>query len=219
MAITPDAIERALEDWDLPIPDADALQRLTVYAALLQMWNSKINLTAIRNEDGILHRHLMEGAFAASLMPAGVQTVLDFGSGGGIPGIPIAILKPELTITLAESSAKKSAFLREVARQIGLPITVHAERVEDAIREGGFDLVAMRAVDRFGLMLLPAARQLGCGGRLMLLVSLTQGLVLPRDVDRSLRAKFSWKRREFPGNRRGVALIGERVEDSPCETD
>ena len=211
LAITSDAIQRALQAWGLPIPDDQALQRLVLYAELLQLWNSKLNLTAIRDDDGILHRHLMEGAFAASLVPPDAGTVLDFGSGAGIPGIPIAIVRPALKVTLADANSKKAAFLREVARQIELPLTVHTQRVTHRINEAGFDLVTMRAVDRLGSALLSASLQLAPGGHLMFLVSESQGESVPGDVDRIVGNELAWKRHLIPGIRRGLVLIGEPV--------
>ncbi|MGI8773321.1 MAG: 16S rRNA (guanine(527)-N(7))-methyltransferase RsmG [Acidobacteriaceae bacterium] len=211
MAITSDAIERALQAWGLPRPDKQALQRFILYAELLQLWNSKLNLTAIRDDDGILHRHLMEGAFAASLVPPDAGTVLDFGSGAGIPGIPIAILRPALKVTLADANSKKAAFLREVARRIELPLTVHAQRVTRRINEAGFDLVTMRAVDRLGSALLPASLQLAPGGCLMFLVSERQGESVPGDVGRLVGNELAWKHHLIPGTHRALILIGKPV--------
>jgi 16S rRNA (guanine527-N7)-methyltransferase len=212
LTITSKMIEAALQSWALPIPGEEAVRRLVRYTELLLLWNSKVNLTAIRDEAGILRRHLMEGAFAASRIPRGVHTVLDFGSGSGIPGIPIAICRPELKVTLAESSGKKAAFLREVARQLALPVNVYAGWVGGPLSEPGFDLVTMRAVDRFASMISAAALQLAPRGRLMLLVSAKQEDQARDTVKAAVRAEVLWERHVFPADRPGILLLCEPLE-------
>ncbi len=107
--------EAGLERLELATAD-----RFAVYLDLLLRWNRRINLTAIRDEEGILSRHFVECIAAAYALPEGVRTLLDFGSGAGFPGIPIALCRPEIEVTLAESQGKKAAFLREVVRELGL---------------------------------------------------------------------------------------------------
>ncbi|MGB9145730.1 MAG: 16S rRNA (guanine(527)-N(7))-methyltransferase RsmG, partial [Acidobacteriaceae bacterium] len=85
--------------------------QLDAYLALLLRWNARMNLTAVRDPESILRRHFAESLFAAEHIPPGVATLLDFGSGAGFPGIPIAIARPEIAVTLAESQNKKAAFL------------------------------------------------------------------------------------------------------------
>lgn len=116
------------------------------YCTLLVRWNARINLTAIRDEEGILSRHFVESIACARAVPAGIATLLDFGSGAGLPGIPIALCRPEIAITLAESQGKKAAFLREAVRTLGLSSTVHLGRAESLTAR--FDCVTLRAVDR-----------------------------------------------------------------------
>src|SRR5580692_8691345 len=101
------------------------------YLALLMRWNARLNLTAIRDEDGILSRHFLESIACARIIPAGAGTLLDFGSGAGFPGIPIALCRPEIAVTLAESQTKKAAFLQEALRILRLASAkVHAGRGE-----------------------------------------------------------------------------------------
>ena len=125
-------------------------EQFAAYLALLQKWSAKTNLTAIRDEEGILARHFLESILCASHLPAGIKTLLDFGSGAGFPGIPIAILHPEISVTLAESQNKKAAFLREAVRVLNLSTKVHSARAEQLQQK--FDCVALRAVDN-----MPAA--------------------------------------------------------------
>ncbi len=115
------------------------------YLALIVRWNQKVNLTAIRDAEGILSRHFVESIAAAQALPVGIYTLLDFGSGAGLPGIPIAICRSEIAVTLAESQGKKAAFLREAVRTLGLNATVHSARAETLTIQ--FDCVTLRAVD------------------------------------------------------------------------
>jgi 16S rRNA (guanine527-N7)-methyltransferase len=94
-------------------------------------WNARMNLTAARKPEEIVRRHFVESIFAAQQIPKHVKTLLDFGSGAGFPGIPIAICRPKIGVTLAESQGKKAAFLREAVRTLGLKAEVWAGRVEE----------------------------------------------------------------------------------------
>lgn len=117
------------------------------YLALLLKWNARMNLTAVRDPEAIVRRHFAEGIFGARQIPANVNTLLDFGSGAGFPGIPIALCRPEIRVTLAESQGKKAIFLREAVRVLGLHAEVWAARVEEMPGDRVFDGVTLRAVD------------------------------------------------------------------------
>jgi 16S rRNA (guanine527-N7)-methyltransferase len=97
-------------------------------------------------------------------LPMGIATVLDFGSGAGFPGIPIAICRPEIRMTLGESQNKKAAFLREVVRSLELDALVVAGRAEDLKEQ--FDCVTLRAVDRMGQAVVAASKLVRSGGLL-----------------------------------------------------
>lgn len=116
------------------------------YLSLFVRWNAHINLTSIRDQEGILSRHFVESIACARALPEGISTLLDFGSGGGFPGIPIAVCRPEIVVTLAESQGKKAAFLQEAVRVLGIPARVYAGRAERLAER--FDCVALRAVDK-----------------------------------------------------------------------
>ena len=90
------------------------------YLELLLKWNAKLNLTSIRTSDEILKRHFVESIFCAHQLPEGVKTLLDFGSGGGFPGVPIAICRPDIAVTLSESQGKKAAFLKRSGPDFGI---------------------------------------------------------------------------------------------------
>jgi 16S rRNA (guanine527-N7)-methyltransferase len=119
--------------------------RFALYCELLLRWNARTNLTAIRDEEGVLSRHFLESIACARLLPSTISTLLDFGSGAGFPGIPIALCRPEIAVTLAESQNKKAAFLREAVRTLGLAAKVHSARAE--LLPGKFHCVTLRAVD------------------------------------------------------------------------
>jgi 16S rRNA (guanine527-N7)-methyltransferase len=144
-------------------------EKFTNYLTLLQKWNAKTNLTAIRDEEGILSRHFLESILAARALPSGIATLLDFGSGAGLPGLPIALLRPEITVTLAESQNKKAAFLREAVRILELPANVHSARAETLPDK--FDCVTMRAVDNMSAALPAAIRLLAPNGLLAILTT------------------------------------------------
>jgi 16S rRNA (guanine527-N7)-methyltransferase len=180
--------------------------RFEEYLALLLRWNSRVNLTAIWGEDGILSRHFVESIACARALPAGIATLLDFGSGAGFPGIPIAICRPEIAVALAESHGKKAAFLREAVRTLGLSSTVHSARAETLV--GGFDCVVLRAVERMPQAVQSAARLVERGGWLALMTS-TNGLP-------SLQAAsgHGWVWSEpvlFPGSDARLLALGTRT--------
>ncbi len=134
--------------------------QLSAYLDLLLKWNARTNLTSIRDPEAIVMRHFGESLFLAAHVPAGIQTVLDLGSGAGFPGLPLHLLRPDLSVTLAESQHKKSAFLREAIRSLDLTTQVHAGRAEELMGTQSFDLVALRAVDKMHEA-LTLARALG----------------------------------------------------------
>lgn len=155
----------------LPTEIAEQFSR---YADLLLRWNARLNLTAIRTPGEILRRHFLECIFCAQHLAAGTGTVLDFGSGAGFPGIPIALIRPEIRVTLGESQTKKAAFLREAVRTLGIPAEVFHGRVEEMEPGRMFDVVALRAVDRMKEAIAAASVRVGPRGSLVLLT--TEGL-------------------------------------------
>ena len=124
--------------------------QLLAYAALLMRWSRVYNLTAVREPEAVLRLHLADSL--AALGPLRRQTqgrtarVLDVGSGGGLPGVVLAIAEPEWTVTCVDAVAKKASFIRQVSAELGRPHlqAVHA-RVEDLAPAAGFDVVTSRA--------------------------------------------------------------------------
>ncbi len=167
--LSAERIAQAVEQAGLnPLP-ASVAERFSQYYALLERWNSKLNLTAIRNPDVALRRQFVECIFCAQYLPPGIATLLDYGSGAGFPGIPIALCRPDVRVTLAESQRKKASFLREVVRSLGISGEVYTGRVEEMAPGRNFDAVALRAVDSMQEAISKAAIRVIPGGWLVLL--------------------------------------------------
>ena len=130
---------------DLP---AAVQARLLAYVALLKKWNATYNLTAIRDEAEMVTQHLLD---SLSVLPALQELALagrrwaDIGSGAGLPGIPLAIVRPDLDMTLVETVAKKSAFQRQAKIELGLANLAVVNRRVEELPGGGFDAVISRA--------------------------------------------------------------------------
>lgn len=125
--------------------------QLDAYFSLLSRWNAKINLTSLADPDEAIDRLLLEPLLAARHVPPSAGSLLDVGSGGGSPAIPLIVALPRLELRMIESKARKSAFLREVVRQLGLnSATVETARAEELLPRAdlheAFDLVSIRAV-------------------------------------------------------------------------
>jgi 16S rRNA (guanine527-N7)-methyltransferase len=101
-------------------PPPDLVERLRVYFELLMLWNRKINLTSLDSPDEAIDRLLLEPLAAARHVRPGRLSVIDIGSGGGSPAIPLKLARPDLVLTMVEVKARKCAFLREAVRQLGL---------------------------------------------------------------------------------------------------
>ena len=121
----------------------DHANHLAEYVELLLTWNRSINLTGAKDAAEIVELHLPDAFAVARLSLPGTQLV-DIGAGGGLPGLPVAILRPDLQVTLVEPRAKRTAFLREAIRKLGLAATVREARSED-LEERAWDVALSRA--------------------------------------------------------------------------
>lgn len=177
------------------------------YLSLILRWNSRMNLTAVRDAEGILARHFVESIACSHALPEGIATLLDFGSGAGFPGLPIALCRPEITVTLAESQSKKAAFLQEAVRTLGVPVTVHSARAE-ALR-AAFDCVVLRAVDRMPESVSAAVRLVAPDGWLVLMTTAAQLEVLRASAGEG----FDWQEpATMPGSESKLLALGRRVK-------
>ena len=125
-------------------------ERLDIYARLLVEWNEKMNLTAITDPTGIVVKHFTDSLLAAPLLPSGAFSLIDVGTGAGFPGVPLALLREDCTLTLLDSLNKRLVFLEAVCRELGLPATLIHARAEEGgrrpeLREQ-FDVATARAV-------------------------------------------------------------------------
>ncbi len=199
-------LQEMLRDSGQQPLSTDQVEKFGSYLKMLLHWNARINLTSIRDEEGILERHFLECIHCARRLPGEVHALLDYGSGGGFPGIPCAICVDGLRVVLAESQGKKAAFLREVVRNLGLGAEVFQGRVQD-MEPGMFDAVSLRAVDRMQEACVEATRQLRVGGWLVLLTTSTQvkGLV-------SALTALAFEAPEIlPGVEQRCLLLGRKV--------
>ena len=126
---------------DLP---ADVQERLLTYAAFLEKWNRTYSLTALRDPKLAVSHHLLD---SLAIMPyVSSSTLLDVGSGGGQPGIPLAIARPDLAVTLLDSNGKKTAFLQQAVIELGLKnVQVVTVRVEEFKPAAPFVAITSRA--------------------------------------------------------------------------
>jgi 16S rRNA (guanine527-N7)-methyltransferase len=122
---------------------ASVLEKLAAYAALLEKWNRTYNLTAIRDPRKTMTHHMLDSLAVLPHLPAG--NAADIGSGGGLPGIPIAITQPARSLMLNDANAKKAAFLKQATIELALQnANVHEGRVEQWQPQRGFDVVITR---------------------------------------------------------------------------
>jgi 16S rRNA (guanine527-N7)-methyltransferase len=138
------ALDRGLGELALALPSG-APAKLMDYLGLLAKWNKTYNLTAIRDPlQGVSH-HLLDSLAVLPELSECAGTLADVGSGGGLPGIPIAIAEPARRVTLNDTSEKKGAFLRQAIIELGLSnATVHVGRVQDWRPAEGFAVVISR---------------------------------------------------------------------------
>ncbi len=123
----------------------ETLARLERYLDLLEKWNAVINLTAVRDRERMVTLHLLDSLTVVPSL-SGRSRLLDVGSGGGMPGIPLAIACPSLSVTLLEPNQKKAAFLRQAKLELGLDqVSVIAERVERWFPPERYDVIVSRA--------------------------------------------------------------------------
>ena len=148
----------------LTLPEQTQL-RLLDYLALLQKWNRTYNLTAVREPSKMVGHHLLDSLAVAPHVTG--RTIVDVGSGAGLPGIPLALALPQASVTLLESSHKKAAFLQQAKIELKLDnVVVACERVETWQPGGTFEMVISRAFSDLAEFVTLAGRHVAPGGRL-----------------------------------------------------
>ena len=190
-----DALRAQLEPRLEPGLDALGVDRahaaaLLDYVALLDRWNRTYNLTAIRDAGEMVGKHLLD-SLAMHTHVEGVQRLADLGTGAGLPGIPLAIVHPQLQVALVESNGKKARFLREAVRKLGLGnAQVIESRIEAFDAPGQFDAITARALATLPLILQLGGHLLGPRGRLLAMKG-----VVPEDEIAALPA--GWQVQEI----------------------
>jgi len=201
-----DTIRRALGEFQIAVNDLQVLQ-IQQYTNILLAWNEKINLTAIRDPLEILSRHFCECMYAASTVPVEHGRLADVGSGGGFPGLPLKIIRPELQVMLIESNIKKATFLAEVIRDLGLAdARVSVGRYEELGEEiAPLDFVCSRALGEFAPFLTWAHSEKVGAKQVILWIG-------ARDLPEIQRI-HTWEWREpipVPHSLRRLLLVGTR---------
>ncbi|KAA5543260.1 16S rRNA (guanine(527)-N(7))-methyltransferase RsmG [Roseiconus nitratireducens] len=143
MSLDPD-FAAALQSRSIEL-DEEVAQRLQSYVLAMWRWNEQLNLTRHTTWDLFVGRDLRDCLQLAPLLSPG-EEVLDLGSGNGVPGIPLAILRDDLDVSLAESVAKRAKVLSEMIDELGLPVPVYASRGEDLLDDFRFSTLVCRAV-------------------------------------------------------------------------
>ena len=157
-------LAEGVAELGLALP-APAQQRLLDYLVLLAKWNRIYNLTAVRETSRMVSQHLLDCLAAAPHVTA--DTVLDVGSGAGLPGIPLAVAAPRTHVTLLESNQKKSAFLQQAKLELKLDnVAVATERVETWRPGRTFEVVISRAFSDLAEFVNLAGRHVAPGGKL-----------------------------------------------------
>ncbi|HEX3632272.1 MAG TPA: 16S rRNA (guanine(527)-N(7))-methyltransferase RsmG [Casimicrobiaceae bacterium] len=148
---------------------ADAQARLLAFLALLDKWNRTHNLTAIREPERMITHHLLDSLAVLPHLPsrAGLR-VIDIGSGGGLPGIPLAIVRTDWQLTLLDSNFKKATFLRQAAIELPLPnVEIVAARVQEYVPATTFDIAISRAFSDLAVFAGASGNLLAPDGRLV----------------------------------------------------
>ena len=158
------ALASGLHALGLELP-AERQEKLLEYLALVHKWNRVYNLTAVREPEKMVSQHLLD---SLALLPhLRGRTLLDVGSGAGLPGIPLAVARPELSVTLLESNHKKSTFLKQAAIELGLDtLEVVNERVETWAAPARYEIVISRAFSDLSEFVSLAGRLVCDGGML-----------------------------------------------------
>jgi 16S rRNA (guanine527-N7)-methyltransferase len=163
-----EVIRVGADTFDIQI-DSKTMKRFAGHAAELMRWNKKINLTAIQDPLEIAIKHVLDSIIPSVIIPRGKTKLLDIGSGGGFPGIPLKILIPSLSVTLIDASQKKISFLKQVIRTLKLKridaIHIRAQEMAGMVEfEKNFDIIISRALtslESFVAMALPLLSENG----------------------------------------------------------
>lgn len=189
------------------------LAQLLAYLSLFAKWNGAYNLSAVRNIEEMVSRHLLDSLSIVPFIQGGGQW-LDVGSGGGLPGIPLAILFPQKQLTLLDSNGKKTRFLFQVKTELQLDsLNVLQSRVESYQPTQAFDLVFSRAFASIGELLTSCAHLVTDGGRFFAMKG-----QYPEEELRDVKKPFTVEHcspLQVPGETAARHLVVIRRDDKP----
>jgi len=169
--------------------EGEPLLRMVRYAELLETWSARHNLIRFANRRELVERHLLEALSGAHLVE-GRGTLLDIGSGAGLPGVPLLVAGPGWRGVLLEPRQKRWAFLKMVIRELGLDAEAVDRRYEQLVADRGFDLVTMRAVGGHAAVLDWARSRLATGGGVALWTT--------EEGEREVAEKGGWRVLSWP---------------------
>ena len=205
-----ETIQRAMAEFHLTVSSRQ-VQQIQQYMGMLLKWNDAVNLTAIRDPLEMLYRHFCESMYATAVLFLDNGRLADGGSGGGFPGLPLKILRPDLEVFLVESNVKKATFLAEVVRELGLTgARVLVSRYEELAEElTPLDFVCSRAVGEFVPFLHWAGSEVIAAQNVILWIG-------GRDLEDVKRVPgWNWREAiQIPQSLRRFLLVGSRVVPS-----
>lgn len=194
------------------------LEAFSRYLELLSRWNARIKLTSVIAPRDVAEKHFLDSLSVVPVL-AGARTVVDVGSGAGFPGVPIALARPDLAVTLVESIQKKAAFLEAVKRELRLDnVEVVSSRVESVIAEARrFDVAVSRATWAPREWIAVGEQLVATGGSLV-------AMVVPESAEAAALVKMDWREgwdrfeigRPYAEGRSLAVLSGRRP--GPCST-
>lgn len=159
-------LQAGAEKLNLPLSDQQIRQMLD-YLALLRKWNAVYNLTAVRDPKDMIKQHVLDSLSAAPAFST-AQRILDVGSGGGLPGVILAIVYPQIQVALIDTVSKKTAFLNQAKAELGLSnLSVFSNRVEKLQVPEKFDVITSRAFSELKNFINWSAHLLQEGGRFL----------------------------------------------------
>lgn len=194
----------------------------TLYTHLVE-FNAHTNLTAITDMEGVILRHFADSLTAAPYLGDGAQKILDVGCGGGFPTLPLAIARPDCRFFALDSTAKKLAFVEQMAQRFSLPITTLPHRAEELAQTSAhracYDLVVSRAVARLPILAELCLPFVKMGGKFIALKG-AEGEIELREAERAIEKLGGVLRSSAPftlGNAGGrVILVIEKVGPTPA---
>ena len=187
------------------VPDAGLADGIKTYIELLLKWNKSVSLTTVTKPDEILRFHFGESLFALPMLPVEKSRLADVGSGAGFPGLPLAMARPSLDVTLIDPNAKKFAFLNEVIRQIGISNATAIRARTDDLQSSNqrFDIVTARAVGQFNELVGWVKEKVGPHGKLVLWLGQEDAKQISSDP------RFDWAPTvRIPQTDRRLILVG-----------